>query len=339
MPSIAHTAASDRYERMPYARCGASGMLLPRLSLGLWQDFGPDADSRARVLRAFDRGVTYFDLADNYGATPGVAEESFGALLHADLAPYRDELIVASKAGYLMWPGPYGNWGSRKHLLAGLDQSLRRLKLDYVDIFYTHRPDPETPPEETAEALAQAVRAGKALYIGLSNYNAAQTAHMSALLKARGIAPLIHQGRLNLLDAVSAPVLPVARAQGMGFVAFSPLAQGLLCERQLAHLPADSRAARAADPRLREKRAQSLPLLRELAALAKELGRTLEQLALAWLWAHGDVTTIAGSARTLPQLDSLIDAALMPALTPAEFRRVENVRLGGGPQPDRTLVG
>lgn len=323
---------------MPYVRCGHSGLLLPKLAYGLWKDFREDADARARALHAFDNGITHFDLADNYGDTPGDAEQAFGKLLKTDLKAHRDELIVSSKAGYLMWSGPYGDWGSRKHLLAGIDQSLRRLGLAYVDIFYTHRPDVETPMEETAEALAHIVRSGKALYVGLSNYNPEQTALMCDLLRARNTPCLLHQGRLNLLEPRDAGVLPIAQAKGIGFAAYSPLAQGLLCDRQQQALPDDARANRAHESTLREKRARALPLLHALGQWAHAHAMSLESLALVWLWSQSGMTTVIGSPRTHAQLDGLIQATQLPLLSSSQLREIDALLLGGGRQPDRTVI-
>src|SRR4051812_25425512 len=244
-----HTPAPTRYDNQPlYRRCGRSGVKLPAISLGLWHNFGSVDDynnSRALVLRSFDLGITHFDLANNYGPPPGSAEETFGKILHADLAAHRDELIVSTKAGYTMWDGPYGEWGSRKNLLASLDQSLRRMKLDYVDIFYSHRPDPRTPLEETMGAVAHAVKSGKALYAGLSNYDAALTARAAKLLRDFGTPCLIHQPKYHMFDrwiehGLSATLVD----EGIGGIAFCPLPQGLLTNRYLAGIPADARAAR-----------------------------------------------------------------------------------------------
>ncbi|MDQ2660520.1 MAG: aldo/keto reductase, partial [Actinomycetota bacterium] len=241
-------AAPDRYDHMRYNRVGRSGLKLPALSLGLWHNFGherPLDTQRAIVRRAFDLGITHFDLANNYGPPPGSAEENFGRLLATDLGPYRDELIISSKAGYDMWPGPYGDFGSRKYLLASLDQSLGRLGLDYVDVFYSHRPDPETPIEETMGALASAVRQGKALYVGVSNYSPEQTRDAAAALEAEGVPLLIHQPRYSMFDRhIEDGLLPVLEEVGAASIVFSPLAQGLLTDRYLSgEIPADSRAA------------------------------------------------------------------------------------------------
>ncbi len=237
-----YAAAADRYESFPYARCGRSGLRLPRISLGLWQNFGgstPFEHSREMVLKSFDRGITHFDLANNYGPPPGSAEENFGRILATDLAGHRDELIVSTKAGYLMWPGPYGEWGSRKYLLASLDQSLKRMQLDYVDIFYSHRFDPETPLEETMGALETAVRSGKALYVGISSYGPKKTREAAAILRELRVPFVIHQPSYSLLNRwVEHGLLDVLEEQGIGCIAFSPLAQGLLTTKYLKGIPA-----------------------------------------------------------------------------------------------------
>src|ERR1700723_12160 len=243
-----YLAATDRYQRMSYARCGRSGLQLPRISLGLWQNFGEDGsfeDAREMVLRSFDAGVTHFDLANNYGPPPGSAEENFGRILATDLAAHRDELIVSTKAGYYMWPGPYGEWGSRKYLLASLDQSLKRTGVEYVDIFYSHRFDPETPLEETMGALDTAVRSGKALYAGISSYSPERTRDAAAILRSLGTPLLIHQPSYSMLNRwIEGGLLDVLEAEGAGCIAFSPLAQGLLTTKYLNGVPAGSRASR-----------------------------------------------------------------------------------------------
>src|SRR5438874_4331618 len=245
---MSYRPADIRYDAMTYQRCGKSGVKLPVISLGLWHNFGGVdrfSNSRAMVLRAFDLGITHFDLANNYGPPPGSAETTFGRILRQDLAPYRDELIISSKAGYLMWPGPYGEWGSRKNLIASLDQSLRRMGLEYVDIFYSHRPDPDTPLEETMGALDQIVRSGKALYAGISSYSPEQTREAARILRALGTPCLIHQPNYNMFDRwIEDGLLDVLREEGIGCIVFSPLAQGLLTSKYLAGIPSDSRAAK-----------------------------------------------------------------------------------------------
>src|SRR6185436_11781080 len=280
-----YTPDPTRYDSMTYRRSGRSGIQLPAISLGLWHNFGGVdrfEDAQAMVRRAFDLGITHFDLANNYGPPPGSAEETFGKILHADLGAHRDELIVSTKAGYLMWDGPYGDWGSRKYLLSSLDQSLRRMRLEYVDIFYSHRPDPDTPLEETMGAVAHAVRSGKALYAGISNYNAEQTRRAAKLLRDLGTPCLIHQPKYHMFDRWIEPGLTeVLVDEGIGGIAFCPLAQGLLTNRYLAGIPADARAAR--DPRFLKPEhvtEDKLVRLRQLDALAKDRGQSLAQLSL-----------------------------------------------------------
>lgn len=292
-----------RYDAMHYARCGRSGLKLPRISLGLWHNFGGVDDfenARAMALRAFDLGITHFDLANNYGPPPGSAEETFGRILRHDLAPFRDELIISTKAGYWMWPGPYGEWGSRKYLLSSLDQSLRRMGLDYVDIFYHHRPDPETPLEETMTALDQIVRSGKALYVGISSYNADRTREAARILKALGSPCLIHQPRYSMFDRwIEGGLLNVLGDEGIGCIVFSPLAQGLLTDRYLQGIPADSRAAKP-DGFLKPEQVtdDKLEKVRRLQELARARGQTLAQMALAWVLRHSEVTSaLIGASR------------------------------------------
>jgi L-glyceraldehyde 3-phosphate reductase len=318
---------------MPYRRCGRSGLLLPAVSLGLWHNFGsvdPFENARAMVLRAFDLGVTHFDLANNYGPEPGSAEETFGRILRDDLRGHRDELIVSSKAGYRMWPGPYGEWGSRKYLLASLDQSLRRMGLDYVDVFYSHRPDPDTPLEETMLALDQAVRQGKALYVGLSNYDAEQTRAAAAILRELRTPLVIHQPKYSML--VREPeqsLFGVLGDEGVGCIVFSPLAQGLLTDKYLAGIPADSRAAKPhgalqADAVTPERRAQ----LRALNDVAAERGQTLAQLALAWVLRHEVVTSALIGASRVAQVDDAVAALDRLPLAADELAAIEGALAG-----------
>jgi L-glyceraldehyde 3-phosphate reductase len=313
-----------------FRRCGRSGLKLPLISLGLWHNFG-GADSyensRAIVRRAFDLGITHFDLANNYGPPPGSAEENFGRMLRTDLVHHRDELIVSTKAGYDMWPGPYGDFGSRKYLLASLDQSLRRLGLDYVDIFYHHRPDPETPIEETMGALAQAVRSGKALYVGLSNYNHTQTARAIAILRELGTPCLIHQPRFNLLDRwPEAELLPLLEKEGIGCIPFSPLAKGLLTNRYFNGIPADSRAGH--DPRfLRPEHVTDAVLAKthKLDEIAKARGQTLAQMALAWLLSRPAVTTVLIGASRPSQVEDCAGAVTNLHFTSGELAAIEQI--------------
>jgi L-glyceraldehyde 3-phosphate reductase len=309
---MSHLAAADRYERMPYRRCGRSGLLLPAISLGLWQSFGherPLETSRAIVRRAFDLGITHFDLANNYGPPYGSAEEAFGTLLRKDLAPYRDELVVSTKAGYDMWPGPYGEWGSRKYLLASLDQSLRRLGLEYVDIFYSHRFDPETPLEETMGALDAAVRQGKALYAGISSYPAERTREAAAILRDLGSPLLIHQPSYSMLNRWIEPeLLDVLGEEGIGCIAFSPLAQGLLTDRYLDGVPQGSRASRdeTLSPGLLTE--ATLARIRALNGIASRRGRSLAQLAIAWTLRDPRMTSALVGVSSLAQLEANVAA-------------------------------
>ncbi len=305
--------SADRYAAMSYRRCGNSGLRLPVFSLGLWKNFG-GADSfetsRAMLLRAFDLGITHFDLANNYGPPYGSAETTFGQVLHRDLKAHRDEIIISTKAGFDMWPGPYGEWGSRKYLLASLDQSLRRMDLDYVDIFYSHRPDPDTPIEETMGALAHAVRAGKALYVGISNYDAAQSKAALRALAELGVPCLIHQMNYSLFrrDA-EAGLLDLLADRGTGAIAYSPLAQGLLTDRYLDGIPADSRAGRPGQP-LSEadlspsRRAQILALRAEAA----RRGQSLAQMALAWILNRRGMTSVVIGASRVAQIEDSLGA-------------------------------
>ena len=308
---MTYQPSPSRYEGAPFRRCGASGLVLPPLSLGLWQNFGgvdPFEAGRAIVRRAFDRGITHFDLANNYGPPPGSAEEAFGRMMASDLHPFRDELVIATKAGYRMGPGPYGDGGSRKYLLASLDASLRRMGLAYVDIFYHHRPDPATPLAETAGALYQAVRSGRALYVGLSNYPAPLAIEMADLLQALGTPCLIHQGRYSLLDRSAGDgLLDALAAAGVGFAAFSPLAQGMLTDKYRGGIPADARMARPGTLPPERLTPSVRRQLDQLAEVARRRGQTLAQLALSWVLQQNAVTTAVIGARTIAQLDELMD--------------------------------
>jgi L-glyceraldehyde 3-phosphate reductase len=322
---MSHSADPSRYDRQPYRRSGRSGLLLPTLSLGLWHNFG-DVDrydnARAMVLGAFDRGITHFDLANNYGPPPGSAELTMGRLLREDLAAYRDELIISTKAGYRMNPGPYGEWGSRKYMLASLDASLKRLGLPYVDIFYSHRPDPHTPLEETMGALDQAVRSGRALYAGLSNYSAEQTREASAILRRLGTPCVIHQPRYSLLDRrIEDGLLQALEDEGIGCIAFSPLAQGLLTDKYLASaIPADSRAARGGFLKPADITPGRIAVVQGLKALADARGQTLAQLALTWVLRHGGMTSVLVGASKLAQIDDALGAANAAPLTVEELQ-------------------
>ena len=325
-----HHPLDTRYDAMPYARCGRSGLKLPPISLGLWHNFGgvdPAENSRAMVWRAFDLGITHFDLANNYGPPPGSAEETFGRILRQDLAPFRDELIISTKAGYLMWPGPYGEWGSRKYLVASLNQSLRRMGLDYVDIFYHHRPDPETPLEETMGALDHIVRSGKALYVGISSYTADQTRQAAKILKALGTPCLIHQPRYSMFDRwIEGGLLTVLREEGIGCIVFSPLAQGLLTDKYLKGIPADSRASKPHGFLKREQITDDkLAKARRLQELAQARGQTLAQMALAWVLRHSEVTSALIGASRSEQIDDAVGALKNLNFASEELQSIENI--------------
>ncbi|MGW2050696.1 L-glyceraldehyde 3-phosphate reductase [Streptomyces sp. NPDC001858] len=327
-----YTAHPDRYADMPYRRTGRSGLKLPALSLGLWHNFGP-ADrtvetQRAILRRAFDLGVTHFDLANNYGPPPGAAESALGEALKADFAPYRDELIISTKAGYLMWPGPYGEWGSRKYLLSSLDQSLTRMGLDYVDVFYSHRPDPETPLEETMGALHSAVQQGKALYVGVSNYSAEQTREAARILGELGTPLLIHQPRYSMLDRrpETEGLLDALDELQVGSIVFSPLEQGLLTGRYLDGIPEDSRAASDSPFLNSEELTEELVgKLRALDDIAKSRGQSLAQLALAWVLRGGRVTSALVGASSARQIEDSVGALTNLDFEDAELARIDAV--------------
>jgi L-glyceraldehyde 3-phosphate reductase len=322
-----YLANEQRYNAMQYRRCGRSGIRLPAISLGLWHNFGgvdQFENSRAMVRRAFDLGITHFDLANNYGPPPGSAESNFGEILRLDLKPYRDELIISSKAGYDMWPGPYGDWGSRKYLLASLDQSLKRMGLEYVDIFYSHRPDPETPVEETMSALDQAVRSGRALYAGLSNYNPAQAAAAIKILRELGTPCLIHQPKYSMFERTpERGLLDVLGKEGVGAIAFCPLAQGLLTDRYLKGIPADARAAKPHGFLKRKDVDEGhLAKVRALNELASERGQSLAQMALAWVLRDSRMTTALIGASRVEQIEQNV-----AALAKLDFAREELARI------------
>jgi L-glyceraldehyde 3-phosphate reductase len=330
---VVYQASNDRYSTMEYRRCGRSGLKLPAVSLGLWQNFGDDRPretGRAILRRAFDRGVTHFDLANNYGPPYGSAEEHFGDVLRRDLAPYRDQLVVSTKAGYDMWPGPYGEWGSRKYLLASLDQSLRRMGLDYVDIFYSHRFDPATPLEETMGALDSAVRQGKALYVGISSYSAERTRQALGILGALGTPLLIHQPSYSMLNRwIEGGLLSVLEEQGVGCIVFSPLAQGLLTDRYLNGVPEGSRAQRQGSLRPDMLSAANLERVRALNAIAERRGQTLAQMALAWTLRRAGVTSALIGASSVEQLDQNLAALDNLAFTPEELGQIDDYALEG----------
>ena len=307
-----YLAATDRYQRMSYARCGRSGLQLPRISLGLWQNFGEDAsfeNAREMVLRSFDAGVTHFDLANNYGPPPGSAEENFGRILATDLAAHRDELIVSTKAGYRMWPGPYGEWGSRKYLLASLDQSLGRMGLDYVDVFYSHRHDPQTPLEETMMALDSAVRSGRALYAGISSYGPETTRTAAAILRELKTPFVLHQPSYSMLNRwVENGLLDVLAQEGMGCIAFSPLAQGLLTTKYLQGVPASSRASQDGSLHKSMLSERNLGHVSSLNQIAQQRGQSLAQMALAWVLRKPAITSALIGASRWSQIEECLGA-------------------------------
>lgn len=328
-----YTAHPDRYADMPYRRTGRSGLKLPALSLGLWHNFGPDRPvqtQRAILRRAFDLGVTHFDLANNYGPPPGAAESAFGEALKADFARYRDELVISTKAGYLMWPGPYGEWGSRKYLLSSLDQSLARMGLDYVDIFYSHRPDPDTPLEETMGALHSAVQQGKALYVGVSNYSPEQTREAARILGELGTPLLIHQPRYSMLDRrPEEGLLDALDELQVGSIAYSPLEQGLLTGRYLNGIPEDSRAASDSPFLNADKVTEDLvQQLRALNDVAESRGQSLAQMALAWVLRGGRVTSALIGASSPQQLEDSVVAIRNLDFTPEELTRIDEIIKG-----------
>lgn len=331
-----YVAEETRYETMKYNRCGQSGLDLPAISLGLWNNFGGHdsfENARAMLRRAFDLGITHFDLANNYGPPPGSAEENFGRILEKDFAPYRDELVISTKAGYDMWPGPYGNWGSRKYLLASLDQSLDRMGLDYVDIFYSHRFDPNTPLEETMGALATAVHQGKALYAGVSSYSARKTKEAAELLREMGVPLLIHQPSYSMLNRwVENGLLDELERQGVGCIAFSPLAQGLLTNKYLRGVPEDSRAVQAdhffnSDRALSE---ENLERVKNLNEIAKRRGQNLAQMALAWVLRDERVTTVLVGASKVSQIEDNVAALERLQFSDDELKEIDKYAQEGG---------
>jgi L-glyceraldehyde 3-phosphate reductase len=324
---VAYEPADSRYEAMPYRRCGRSGLKLPAISLGLWWNFGGDRlfeASRAIVRRAFDRGITHFDLANNYGPPYGSAEETFGKIVAHDLRPYRDELVISTKAGYDMWPGPYGEWGSRKYLLASLDQSLGRMGLDYVDVFYSHRFDPETPLEETMGALDSAVRQGKALYAGISSYSAAKTREAYEILRGLGTPLLIHQPSYSMLNRwIETELLDVLEELGVGCIVFSPLAQGMLTDKYLHGLPEGSRATWPSSLSPDFITDEALEKIRALNEIAAGRGQSLAQLALAWALRDARVTSALIGASSITQLDENLDSLETLALSDDELVAID----------------
>jgi L-glyceraldehyde 3-phosphate reductase len=322
-----------RYDAIRYQRCGRSGLKLPLISLGLWHNFGGVdtlEKARAMVRRAFDLGITHFDLANNYGPPPGSAEETFGHIFRHDLAPYRDELIISTKAGYFMWPGPYGEWGSRKYLIASLDQSLRRMGLEYVDIFYHHRPDPDTPLEETMSALDHIVRSGKAIYAGISSYSPEQTRQAAQVLKTLGTPCIIHQPNYNMFDRwIEDGLLTVLQEEGIGCIAFSPLAQGLLTDKYLSGIPADSRAAKPHGFLKPEHITDDkLAKVRRLHDFAQTRGQTLVQLALAWVLRYPTITSALIGASRPEQIEEAVGALTNTTFADAELQAIEDILAG-----------
>lgn len=325
-----YLASENRYDSMIYARVGRSGLKLPRLSLGWWYNFGgvdTFENSRAIARYAFDHGITHFDLANNYGPPPGSAEETLGKLLKQDFAPYRDELVISTKAGWGMWPGPYGDFGSRKYLIASLDQSLKRMGLEYVDIFYHHRPDPETPLEETMGALDHIVRSGRALYVGISSYSPEQTRAAAQILRELGTPLLIHQPPYNMFNReIEHGLLQVLEQEGIGCIVFSPLAQGLLTDRYLQGIPPDARASRTERVWLiREDVERSLPKVRRLHEIARQRGQTLAQMALAWVLRQPQVTSALVGASRVAQLEENLGALNNLSFSVEELHTIDAV--------------
>lgn len=329
---MVYRAEQSRYSSMKYNRSGRSGLLLPAISLGLWHNFGgvdPYENGRAMLRRAFDLGITHFDLANNYGPPPGSAEEMFGQMLKQDFSPYRDEMIISTKAGYHMWDGPYGEWGSRKYLIASIDQSLKRMGLDYVDIFYSHRPDPNTPLEETMVALDSIVRQGKALYIGISSYSAEETAQAIEILNDLGTPLLIHQPKYSMFDRwIEDGLQDVLQENGVGSIAFCPLAQGLLTNKYLTGVHSDSRAAKATGSGALEENQiteQVITQVRQLQAVANERGQSLAQMALAWVLREGKVTSALIGASKVSQIEENVAALNNLSFTDEELNKIEQI--------------
>jgi L-glyceraldehyde 3-phosphate reductase len=331
---MTYLAADDRYSRLPYRRCGRSGVMLPEVSLGLWQNFGdgkPVDEQRAVIRRAFDLGVTHFDLANNYGPPYGSAEINFGRIMREDLRPYRDELIVSTKAGYDMWPGPYGDHGSRKYLLASLDQSLRRMGLDYVDIFYSHRFDPDTPLGETMGALDTAVRSGRALYAGISSYSAERTMEAVSVLRSLGTPLLIHQPSYSMLNRwIEGGLLDVLGREGIGCIAFSPLAQGVLTGKYLGGVPAGSRASQDGSLAASQLAEPVLAHVRALNQIAQARGQSLAQLALSWALRDARVTSVLIGASSVAQLEENLGAAANTSFTDDELAAIDRDAVDAG---------
>ena len=324
---MSYTPNLKRYNQLNYRRCGHSGLQLPPITLGLWHNFGGknmSSESKKMIFRAFDRGVTHFDLANNYGPPYGSAESNFGKLMNSDLRPFRDELIISTKAGYDMWPGPYGEWGSKKYLMASLDQSLERMQLEYVDIFYSHRFDPLTPLEETADALAQSIYQGKALYVGISSYSAKQTIIMNKLLKERGVKCLIHQPSYSMINRwIEKDLLKTLRKLGVGCIAFSPLAQGMLSEKYLHSIPKNSRAAENSSLDKNNITKSYIKKIKGLSKIARNRGQTVSQLAIAWILRHKAMTSALIGSRTVKQLNECLDSLNNLKFTKSELKQID----------------
>ena len=325
-----YSPAAQRYEIMKYNRCGRSGLKLPAISLGLWHNFGSVdsfSNAQAMVRRAFDLGITHFDLANNYGPSPGSAEENVGKIVRKDFSSHRDEFIISTKAGYLMWPGPYGDWGSRKYLIASLDQSLNRMGLEYVDIFYHHRPDPETPLEETMYALAQIVRSGKALYVGVSNYSPELTMKASEILRALRTPCLIHQPKYSMFNRwIEKDLLRVLKKEGIGCIAFSPLAQGLLTEKYLDGIPSDSRAAKPHGfLKVEEVSDEIIVKVRRLNEIAKQRNQSMAQIALAWVLRHPEMTSVLVGASRISQIEDAVGALKNTKFSSEELKMIDKI--------------
>ena len=325
---MSYKANTKRYQKLIYRRCGNSGLLLPPITLGLWHNFGGKksmpAESKKMLFRAFDRGVTHFDLANNYGPPAGSAEKNFGKILKSDLNAYRDELIISSKAGYHMWDGPYGEWGSKKYLTASLDQSLKRMQLEYVDIFYSHRFDPLTPLEETADALVQAVRSGKALYIGISSYSSKQTIKMNKLLKQRGVTCLIHQPSYSMINRwVEKDLLSTLKKLQIGCIAFSPLAQGMLSGKYLKSIPKISRISDNSSLDKKMITESYLIKIKQLTKIAKNRNQSLPQMALSWVLRHKNMTSALIGARTVDQLDECLNSLNNLVFSSEELKEID----------------
>ena len=324
---MSYTPNLKRYNQLNYRRCGHSGLQLPPITLGLWHNFGGknlSSESKKMIFRAFDRGVTHFDLANNYGPPYGSAESNFGKLMNSDLRPFRDELIISTKAGYDMWPGPYGEWGSKKYLMASLDQSLERMQLEYVDIFYSHRFDPLTPLEETADALAQSIYQGKALYAGISSYSSKQTILMNKLLKERGIKCLIHQPSYSMINRwIEKDLLKTLIKLGIGCIAFSPLAQGMLSEKYLHSIPNNSRAAENSSLDKNKITKSYIKKIKGLSKIARNRDQTLSQLAIGWILRHKTMTSALIGSRTVKQLDECLDSLKNLKFTKSELKQID----------------